>query len=656
MSSAALTDLAALRNLALALEIGGEPGASTLGGVTGVTRVQPNDSAPLDSYLSDAGEVTEVAQLKDSKSQVAGRGNDSPIPGESDRPCFRVFEAWANAGGKKYRPGVWHFGLKAAKKPDDPPALTSQWVCSPLQIEAVTLDGNDASYGRLLVYENTSGRWHQWAMPMEMLRGAGDELRGELLHRGVEIDPQAGRNLLMSYVQSVKTRRRVRCASQVGWCDGSFVLPDKVIGPASADVIFQSEARNRDEFATAGSLESWRTDVSTKAVGNPLLMMALSVAFSGPVIALVHAESGGVHIVGDTSTGKTTLADAACSVWGGAAYKRSWRATANGLEGAAVMFNDGLLCLDEISECDPREIGAIVYSLGNGQGKQRAERTGGARTVARWRCAVLSTGERTVATAMAEGGHRAKAGQAVRILDVPAARKHGAFDALHGTPSGAALSDAIKTASSKHYGHAGRAFLERLTIDTRDHSATLERIKRLPAFAPDDSDGLVRRGAARFASFALAGELATEYGLTGWSAGAAIDAVAECFAAWRATRGAGNTEARQVSDAVLSFIERNGDGRFSNASDTGDSTIVRDRAGWWRDEGESRVYLFNADGLRESVKGFDFKAALDKLTQCGALPEAAADGKRTVVVRIGGLVSRLYPVNAAKLGATDGAR
>jgi putative DNA primase/helicase len=624
--------------------------------VTRVTRVQPNECAASGRYPDDLSEVTEVTPTEGDE-PVSGEATDAnPIPGAEHRPCFRVFEAWVEAGGKKYRPGVWSFGVKASKKPDDPPTLTSQWVCSPLHIEAVTLDGSDASYGRLLAYQNTSGRWHDWAMPMEMLRGAGDDLRGELLHRGVELDPQGGRVPLMNYLQSVHPKRRMRCASQVGWCNGSFVLPDKVIGPAAADVIFQSEARNRDEFAVGGNAQAWRDRVAGMAAGNPLLMLALSVAFSGPLMALVHAESGGVHIVGDTSTGKTTAAEAACSVWGGPGYKRSWRATANGLEGAAVMFNDSLLCLDEISECDPRDIGAIVYSLGNGQGKQRAERSGAARGVARWRCAVLSTGERTVATAMAEGGHRAKAGQGVRILDIPAARRYGAFDTLHGLASGATLSDAIKTAAATHFGHAGRAFLERLTLDTQDHPAYLERIKRLLVFAPDDPDGLVRRAAARFALFALAGELATEYGLTGWTEGAAIKAAAECFAAWRGARGSGNAERRQFADAVLSFIERHGDGRFSDADATNEAIQVRDRAGWWRGSGDTRQYLFTSDGLREAAKGFDFKAALDKLTQCGALPEPGADGKRTSVVRVSGRVSRLYPINIEKLGATDGTR
>ena len=46
-------------------------------------------------------------------------------------------------------------------------------VCSPLHIDAVTFDGQDNNFGRLLRFKNTLGRWREWAMPMELLRGGG---------------------------------------------------------------------------------------------------------------------------------------------------------------------------------------------------------------------------------------------------------------------------------------------------------------------------------------------------------------------------------------------------------------------------------------------------------------------------------------------------
>lgn len=609
--------------------------------VSQVSEVQANNHGLSADTPPENAEVSEVSAK--AKSQ---------IPGMDERPRFCVFDDWIEAIGGKLRPGVWFFGIKPAKG-ESPPTPTQSWICSPLHVEAITFDGQDNNFGRLLRFKNTLGRWREWAMPMELLKAGGDDLRGELLAMGVEIDPSA-KTLLTTYLQSKPPKRRMRCALQVGWCDGSFVLPDAVIGPKASGVIFQSGERGHDEHTKAGTLAGWQTDIAALAINNPLLTLAISASFAGPMLDKCNAEGGGVHFVGDSSTGKTTLLEAGCSIWGGANYRRSWRATANGMEGAAALFNDCLLALDEISECDPREIGAIVYSLGNGRGKQRAGRSGNARGVTRWRCVVLSSGERSIATAMAEGGHRAKAGQAVRLLDIPAARTYGAWDNLHGMASGTAFSDAIKRASVTHHGHAGRALLEKLTRDNRDFCALLEKVKSLPHFSPDDGEGQDKRAAGRFALLALAGEVATEYGITGWPEGEAIKAASECFKLWRTSRGKGNDERRQILDKVSGFIERHGDGRFSDA-DASNESQLRDRAGWWRDSTDGREYLFTTDGMHEALKGFDFKRALDVLQEAGALPVPGADGKRARFYRIAGRGVKLYPVQAEKLGGDHGA-
>ena len=583
--------------------------------------------------------------------QLGGADQDqekSPIPGTNERPRFGVIDDWLDHGGVKYHPGVWYFYTDK----EGSPAQT--WVCSPLHIEAVTFDGQENNFGRLLRFKNTLGRWREWAMPMDLLRGGGDDLRGELLAVGVGIDPsQRARNLLASYLQERAPKRQMRCALQVGWCDGSFVLPDAVIGPKASGVIFQSGERGHDEHTKAGTLAGWQSEISALAINNSLLALALSASFAGPMLARCNAEGGGVHFVGDSSTGKTTLLEAGCSIWGGANDRRSWRATANGMEGAAALFNDCLLALDEISECDPREVGAIVYSLGNGRGKQRAGRSGSARGVTRWRCIVLSSGERSIATTMAEGGHRAKAGQAVRLLDIPAARAFGAWDDLHGLASGTAFSDAIKRASVTHHGHAGRAFLELLTRNTGDFCAALEAFKALPDFSAEGGEGQDKRAAGRFALLALAGETATEYGITGWPEGEAIKAASECFKLWRASRGKGNDERRQIVEKISGFIERHGSGRFSDADAT-DEAQIRDRAGWWKESGGDRDYLFTAEGMREALKGFDFKRGLDVLQEVGALATPGANGERAKFYRIGGRGVKLYPIKADKLGGDHG--
>ncbi|MGQ0443621.1 MAG: DUF927 domain-containing protein [Beijerinckiaceae bacterium] len=603
-----------------------------------VSGVSPSNGAASGETPTDSAEVSEVSKS---------------VPGANKRPAFRVFEKVIKSGGTQYRPGVWFFGAKAGRG-DAPPILTQTWVCSPLHVAAVTFDAEDNNFGRLLRLRTTLGSWREWAMPMELLRGSGDELRGELLAMGVEISP-AAKNLLGNYLQAKPPGRRMRCALQTGWCGPSFVLPDTVIGPNASGVIFQSGERGHAEYTRAGTLKGWKSSIASRAIGNPILLFSVSASFAGPLLARCNGESGGAHFVGDSSTGKTTAIEAGCATWGGRDFLRSWRATANGMEGAATLCNDSLLALDEINQCDPREVGAIVYALANGIGKQRASRTGAARSVHRWRCFVLSSGERTIGTTMVEGGHRIRAGQLVRLLDVPATRRYGAWDALHDLPTGAAFSDAIREAAKTNYGHAGRAFLEKLTRDEREFCELLERIKKSPAFSPEGAEGQEKRAAARFAVVALAGELATEYGVTGWPEGAAIAAAAELFKGWRAQRGKGNDERRQILERVSDFIERYGDGRFADASGDSD-VIIRDRAGWWRSiVGGGREYLFTAGGMREALKGFDFTPALNVLEAAGALPPADAKGRRTRFFRIDGEGWRLYPINPEKLGGEHGA-
>jgi putative DNA primase/helicase len=404
-------------------------------------------------------------------------------------------------------------------------------------------------------------------------------------------------------------------------------------------VIYQSENRPTAEYSIAGSLKAWRDEIAKLACGNPLLNVAISCAFVGPLLRLTNAESGGIHFVGESSTGKTTLLEVARSVWGGESFKRTWRATANGIEGVASLFNDGLLVLDEIGECDSKDVGKVIYFLGNGAGKQRADRLGNARALNRWRCFILSSGELSIPTIIKESGAHARSGQEIRLLDLPAKRKYGVFDNLHGAADGRALADRLKATAARHYGYAGREFLRRLTEEKTDLSQVLAEIREF--FVVNSNDGQACRAAARFSLIALAGELATGYGLTGWQSGEAIEAARLCFQAWLNFRGDGRAEDRKILEAVAAFIDRHGDSRFSSIDE---ESAVRDRAGWWKDKDGMRIWLFTSAGLQEALKGFDLKLAIDVLERNGWL-EAGTPGHRgSRPFRIGGRVVRLYPL------------
>jgi putative DNA primase/helicase len=611
------------------------------------TKKRVSSVIPVRTALQADPELTKafVSNVRSVRNVTPIKSDDPLAAPESERPCFRVLDKLYKAGKVFHKAGVYYLTSKPVKG-DSPPLLASQWVCAPMHIMAVTCDGFDNNFGRLLKFITSKGKWRQWAMPSELLKGSGEEVRGELLYMGFDIHPNQHR-LFSLYLQHNTPADLVTCATSVGWLGDCFVLPDLSYGVDSEKVIYQSVIAGRagDEYTKAGTLEGWRAGIAALAVGNPFLMVSLSSAFAGPLLNRCNAEGGGLHFTGASSTGKTTLINAACSVWGGASHRRSWRATANGMEGVAALFNDNLLALDEISECDGREVGAIIYSLGNGTGKQRAGRTGAARAVTKWACVILSSGERGIASSMGEAGKMVKAGQLVRLLDIPAARAFGCWDELHGKANGAALSDDIRRAGLLHHGEVGRAYLQALTHDKRDFAEALRQLQALPQLNADDGEGQEKRAAARFALLALAGEVATGYGLTGWESGQATEAAAVCLALWRSERGAGNDEKRQVMTQVSDFIELHGDSRFSDIKYANDCKVIS-RAGWWRlNHKDEREYLFSSAGLREALKSHDFKRGVEILHHCEALAERAS----SVVYVAGHGTQRLYCITVNNL-------
>ena len=142
---------------------------------------------------------------------------------------------------------------------------------------------------------------------------------------------------------------------------------------------------------------------------------------------------------------------------------RAWRATANGLEGAAASATDTVLILDEFGQVEGREAGAVLYSLSNGGGKVRAARDGAMREPKSWRVMVLSTGEITVASKLAEDrASKPRAGQLVRMLDIPADRGFGVFDHAGPDEDAGKLAKALKQSAISAYGVAGPEFVRRL--------------------------------------------------------------------------------------------------------------------------------------------------------------------------------------------------
>lgn len=444
-------------------------------------------------------------------------------------------------------------------------------ICSRLEVVARSRDQNNENHGRILSFKDPDGVMHRWAMPMALLAGDGTSFREELLSKGLLIAPGKGaRSFLATYIQISNPPKTVRCVPQVGWNKSlnAFVLSNETIGEeGNKPLILQtSTGMSYSPDCLLGSLEGWK-ELASLSVGNSRLMFALCIAFAPPLLQLLGVEGGGIHFRGHSSSGKTTCLRVAASVWGGQDFLKTWRTTSNGLEGTSAMHNDCLLCLDEMGEISPQEIGNVAYMLANGRGKGRADKLGNARESKKWQLLFFSSGEIKLGDHMAEAKKTVRAGHEVRILEIPAdGLKEGCFEDIHGFENGKAFADHLAKITKAHYGIVGREFLRHLV---RSKEQALELWKMMNSSLtrrclPKTASSQVQRAFNRFILIAVAGELATQFGLTGWEKGVATEAVVQCFNDWLRARGdVGLLEERHALDQIRHFFELHGESRFS---------------------------------------------------------------------------------------------
>ena len=197
---------------------------------------------------------------------------------------------------------------------------------------------------------------------------------------------------------------------------------------------------------------------------------------------------------------------------------------------------------------------------------------------------------------MAEANKKMRAGQGVRLCDLTADANtgFGCFEDLHLYANANEFAKAVDRATRQYYGTAFSAFLDQLMPARPGLAERLrEAIRRFERdFLSERASGQARRVAARFALIGLAGEMATQFNVTGWQQGEALAAAATCFKFWLEHRGGeGNQEERAMLAQVREFFERWVEGRFAdwNRPITKDDHVPRiiNKAGFRRHDPDS---------------------------------------------------------------------
>ncbi|MGV3245022.1 cassette chromosome replicative helicase [Staphylococcus sp. 11261D007BR] len=197
-----------------------------------------------------------------------------------------------------------------------------------------------------------------------------------------------------------------------------------------------------------GTFKDWLNMYINEVKGHLLLELAVIFGISALVTSFLkykrEIEFAGIifSFTGQSSTGKSTAAALAVSVAGNPTKGnqtlfRSWNGTRNALEGY-LSNNFGIpIVFDELSSATFKDTTGLLYSIAEGQGRQRSNVHGEVKTPKNWGTSVISTSEYSIFTDSAQND-----GLRVRTIEI---NERFTKDATN--------SDNIKKTVALNYGH-----------------------------------------------------------------------------------------------------------------------------------------------------------------------------------------------------------
>ncbi|WP_061738879.1 DUF927 domain-containing protein, partial [Staphylococcus aureus] len=173
-----------------------------------------------------------------------------------------------------------------------------------------------------------------------------------------------------------------------------------------------------------GTFKDWLNMYINEVKGHLLLELAVVFGISALVTSFLkykrEIEFAGIifSFTGQSSTGKSTAAALAVSVAGNPTKGnqtlfRGWNATRNALE-SYLSNNFGIpIVFDELSSATFKDTTGLLYSIAEGQGRQRSNVHGEVKTPKNWGTSVISTSEYSIFTDSAQND-----GLRVRTIEI----------------------------------------------------------------------------------------------------------------------------------------------------------------------------------------------------------------------------------------------
>ena len=575
-----------------------EDTAAVRAGIEGATR-----------FVATSAELRERAERAGREAELERVAATYPLPALNGRDLFyahtRAGQAWV------------HKTVMKGKGENATPVDIA--VASPFGITARLRVVDDAdAYGLRLLLQDMDGRPRAVDIERKALATMGGaEARGLFLEAGVRFEDD-GELIAVAALKAAHPDREVRIVRHPGWHEVEgvrfYVAPGgEVIGlPDGREVELSAGAVLAGSVARGGTLEGWKAAATAAmtAPGCPHFALGLCAGFAGVLVDLCGLDSCGVNLSGQTSAGKTTSQKLGASPWSVPDSTRPGlfqvaKTTVNGFEFLAAKANGTVFCLDELAHLSGKETARVIYTLASGIGKARMTTTATAREPHRWKTFAILSGETSLEAKIRADGEAWTGGQSVRVCDVDVSTINRRLD-----PATFAKIASV----SRHYGHAGPAFVRALVeAGLNERAAEVkdkinEGARRL---AGPGADAARIRAALPLAILSAAGGFAQAFELL--PPGPAVNEAV--MWAWTGFAKSSDAVALDPAEQAIGNIrtwiaER---WRTSLHGIHAEEKPTRDAVGWWDDEA---VYL-TPDRLVEAAGG-----TLKEIVVAKALNEA----------------------------------
>ena len=169
-------------------------------------------------------------------------------------------------------------------------------------------------------------------------------------------------------------------------------------------------------------------------------------------------------------------------------------------------------------------------------------------------------------------------------------------------------------------------FIEKL-LESELSSSVADIRREFTKQASTSEHGQIERALKRFSLVAAAGELATQFGITSWKKGEALESTLKLFSEWRNTwSSSGSRETQKLILQIKSLLQEFGPARFPVLSEfkkLGDEH--RQQLWGFRKESEEGYdwVVLNEVFRNQFCKGLDYKRSVRDLKTSGYLKDCA---------------------------------